>query len=66
MTKKSTGLLSFASCERVQNMAFRIVTQLKQREFTAQETSALILCLQSLLDVQLANADTKKNVESEK
>lgn len=37
----------------------RIILMLQQREFTAAETSALILCLQSLLDIQCE----KHNIE---
>lgn len=42
-----------ASKERVTEMTGRIVLMLQQRDFTAAETSALILCLQKLLEHQV-------------
>ena len=44
--------LTKESKERVTNLTGRIVLMLQQRDFSAAETSALILCLQGLLDHQ--------------
>lgn len=44
--------LSKESKERVTNLTGRIVLMLQQREFSASETSALIICLQGLLEYQ--------------
>ena len=44
--------LSEESKERVTNLTGRVVLMLQQRNFSAAETSAFILCLQGLLDHQ--------------
>lgn len=44
--------LSQESKERVTAMTGRVVLMLQQRDFSAGETSALILCLQKLLEHQ--------------
>ena len=55
------------SKERVNNLTGRIVLMLQQRAFTAEETSALIICLQRLLDFQINkhNKNSNKNVKIE-